>query len=511
MSEQHTNSQHTTNAAVGGSDNGTPVVAPDLLAQAAQILGVDTSAGSPSEHSNLLLVTVAGPDAHKVVRVPLDVPAGHLARTLGDAVGVTVVARLSVRGGKVIRPAQTLAEVGIRTGSVIVVDEPGSPGLSETARSVVTDGAQQYWSRSPARRGRQETPPGRTGGQWALLGGSVVAMVVVVALAGAALFGGSSTTSAAPTAVSLRAADAWLAAKPFAGGRLGGVPADLGRSGAALNAVLEPAGSSSAAGITSQQFIVVPRAGTAFGLSVVTYRGKIAYPPTVTGLPFADGARTRTVPESGKIVRPSAAKAAQAWAQSAFGPDATGAVAKLGFGLAGEVRVLNQWQPKSGPAFVARIQVPLSSTAAGTPAARAAGALSAIRHTVATERNTLGPLADAIVADQATLASADTTAQAAVAAAGAAKPPNPPPLAAAATAAQQAATNAQNALTKDQHALTAARAKLAGDQKTEATDAAALKAAATQPATVVSVYDVAFTSSGTALTWVPADYLIGQS
>jgi len=510
MSEQHTNHDHTTNGATDRSDHDIAVVPPDLLAQAAQILGVDTSRASPSEHSNLLLVTVAGSRAHKVARVPTDVPAGRLARTLGDAVGVTVVARLSVRNGDVIRPTQTLAEVGVRTGSVIVVDEPGAPGLAEPGRAVVPDANQQYWSSSPA-RGRQDASPGRTGRQWALLGVSIAALIVIVALIGGALFGGSSTTSAAPSAMSLRAANAWLAARPFVGPRLGGVPADLGRSGRALRAVLEPAGSSSAAGITSQEFIVVPDTGAPFGLSVVTYNAKIAYPLTVTGLPFAGGAATHTVPESGKIVRPSAITAAQAWAQNTFGPHATSAVAKLGFGLAGKVKVLNQWQPKGGPAFVARIQVPLSTTAAGTPAAKAATTLSGLRRVISAERATLKGLGAKVAADQATLNAANKAAQAALAAAGAAKPPNSPRLAGAATAAQQAATNARNALDTDRQSLAAGHAKLAGDLKTEGIDAAGLKAATARSSTVVSVYDVAFNSAGKALTWVPADYLIGRS
>jgi hypothetical protein len=458
-----------------------------MAAQAARILGVEDSPEDEGDHDTFVLVTVAGPSERKIVKVPTNVPAGRLAQTFGDAVGVTVVARLSVRDGETIHAAQTLSEVGVRAGAVILVDEPGAPGLVSSGGGVPPDGNKQYWSKPPSVRANGRTGA-RTPAQWTLLGAAVVGIVVIAMLLGAIIFG-SSSSSTAPNALATQAARAWLAGKPLAGAQLSTVPKNLGRSGGKLTGTLTPAGSTTSSGITSQQFIVAPTKGSAYGLTVVVYNGQLAYAPSITGLPFAEPGY-RSVPQTGTIVNPTASKQAQAWASTTFGPKATSPVSSLGYGLNGPVKVLNEWRPAKGASFVARVQVPLSNTAASTPAAEAKAYAAAQLKAINTK----------LAGDEAAESSANAAAQAAVTASNTANPPNPLPLALAAAAAQQSATNAQNTLTTDQQT-----------QKTDqAAVATAVKKQPSTPTTMVSVYDVAFNASGKPLAWVPADYLIGQ-
>ena len=461
----------------------------EMVAQAAQILGYDEPTAGGPEHESFVLVTVAGPKTTKVVRVPTNVPAGRLAETLGGEVGVAVVARLSVRNGEVIHASQTLGEVGIRPGSVILVDEPGAPGLVSTTGTGTPDGLQQYWAKP---RGSQSggRNGSRTGRQWTILVASIVALVVVAMILGATLFGSSTTSTTTPNPLAVQAARAWLAGTPFTGPRSAGVPANLGRTGPKLPASLEVAGSSTSLGITSQQFIVAPVQGPAYGLTVVLYNGSVAYPLTVTGLPFANPVGT-TVPQTGTIVGLSATKQANNWAVATFGPQAAGAVPTLGYRLDGSAKVLNQWKPGGKVAFVARINVPLSTTALGSTTAA----------TQSFDTDAVANIKRQVTTDQAAISSADAAAQAAVTASQTAVPPNPAPLAAAAAAAQQAATNAQNTLTTDQQT----------ENTDEAALAAAQKAESATKAVVASVYDVAFNAKGDAVSWVPADYMIGQS
>jgi hypothetical protein len=523
-----------------------------MMAAAARILGVaDAAPTDDGERDATVLVTVAGPNRRKVVRVASNVPAGRLAQSLGEAVGVTVVARLSVRGGDGIHPAQTLGEVGVRAGSVILVDEPGAPGLANNngagaPASLDSGSFPQYWARPQAPRGRRRSQFGGTRRERTVLAVAVAALAVVAFLLGGALTGGSNSPASNQSVLNrlaTRAVIAWLADEPFGGPRLTGVPANLGRSGGpAVTARVEAAGASSADGIVSQQFIVVPATGRPSGLSVVLYQGKVAYPVTLTGILFAEpatGTRTGTgapvVPQTGVIVAPSATGPAQAWAQATFGPGAASPVAALGFGLSGTAKVLNQWDPKTGAAMVARIQVPLSSGAPGTASAttrtEADDTVTTDREAISADQTALTNTAATLVSDGAEVTEANRAAQAAVAASNAAQAKvaddnaaNPPSASLAAdtanaatatsavAAAQKTATTAQAALTADQHAQSLAAAQLAADQKTEQTDVVLAAQADNQhSATVESVYDVAFNAAGSPLAWAPADYLIGQS
>jgi hypothetical protein len=241
------------------------------------------------------------------------------------------------------------------------------------------------------------------------------------------------------------------------------------------------------------------------------------------------------VPQTGAIVAPSATGPAQAWAQATFGPGATSPVTALGFGLAGSTKVLNQWDPKTGAAMVARIQVPLSTSAPGTASAtartKASDTVAADRKTVSADQRALTNTVATLVSDQDAVTKANSAAQTAVAASNAAQAKvaadnaaNPvsaslaadtataTTAAAAVIAAQKTATTAQATLTADQHTHTLAAAQLASDQKTEQADLALAAQADNQHSTTVeSVYDVAFNAAGTPLAWAPADYLIGQS
>ncbi len=153
-------------------------------------------------------------------------------------------------------------------------------------------------------------------------------------------------------------------ASPFTGPRLSGVPADLGRSGPTATSTLEAVGSSTSGGISSRLFIVDPASGPAYGLSVVVFNGCLAYPPTLTPLPFASSVPAGTdpvVPQTGTIVAPTATRQAQTWAQATFGSPAR-PTDQLGYGLAGPVTAVNQWKPNTGAALVTRVRMPLATS-----------------------------------------------------------------------------------------------------------------------------------------------------
>lgn len=514
-----------------GTANGQLAPPSDLMARAAEILGVDdTTDTRPAPGSRpgsaTVMVTVAGPDRRQVMQVPGDVPMGRLAATLGEAVGVAVVSRVSLRDGEAVLPGQTLANVGARAGSVIFVDAPGGaravPAAPRGGNGAGYDDSGHYWSKGT--RSRPGTTPAltsaRTRNRWAALGVAVVALVAVSMLLGAALFGASSpAASSAPKSDQLlagRAAQAWVDGATFSGPRLAGVPANLGRSGPTARGTVEAVGSSASGAITSQLFVVAPTTGPAYGLSVVTYNGRVAYPPTVSPLPFAvsiPAGGSPVVPQTGTIVAPTAVRQAQAWAAAAFGSP-TNPADRLGYGINGPVKVLAQWIPKTGAALVTRVQVPLTGIVAGTAQTAALTAaqstLTGDTGSVAAARTTVARIAATVAHDQAEVARTAASAQGAVAAAAAANPPNPPQLATAVTAAQQAATDAQNSLSADQQTQAGDQAALAAAIQAQTSAAAAEKTAAAAALTsVVSVYDVAYNTAGQAIAWSPADYLIG--
>lgn len=489
----------------------------ELLARAAEVLGVETPTGTAGQQPPAaLMVTVVGPDRRAVLRVPAEVPVGALAGQLGAAVGVKVVSSVSLRDGRAVSPAVTLTEAGVRNASVVLVNAPAASGAA---------GGEPVWQpggdplEAPTRHqlrapvaGRVAPAPGFKA-RWASLAAGTVAVMVISAFAGAAVFAGSSPSGAAPAGVNRlaeRAAGAWMAGTGFDGARLAGVPADLGRSGPAVGGRLEEVGSSTSEQITDVLFIASPPVGEAFGLSVVVYAGKVAYPPSVTPLPFATlliPGRVAVVPETGRIVAPTAAAAAQAqsWAAATF--TATG----FSYFLAGKVRVLDQWDPKTGAAMVARVQVPLRGAPAGSPEltrlADAKTALASAAAKVSSAAKTLDAATTTVSAERATVeqANADLTAGQAAADGG----NNTPPLAAAVTAAQTTLASAQQALAGDQAAQSSDRAAVAAAQAAEASARARLSVVETALPRVVSVYDVAYDHSGRPIVWAPADYQIG--
>jgi len=498
---------------------------PELLARAAEVLGVEVPGDATSQQPPpALMVTVVGPDQRAVRRVPADVPVGALAGSLGAAVGVKMVSRVSLRDGRVLSPAVTLAEAGVRNASVVLVDAPETfeaPGErhERTWRSHSVAPVEQCDGSGETPTARQlraseasgAAPARGSKARWATLGAGAVAVVVISAFGGAAVFARSSPSNVTPTSakrLAERAASAWISGTTFDGPRLAGVPTDLGRVGPAIGGRLEEVGSSTSEQISDVVFIASPPVGEAFGISVVVYAGKIAYPPSVTPLPFAtplSPGRVPAVPETGRIVAPTATAQAQSWAKSTF--TATG----FSYYLAGKVRVLDQWDPKTGAAMVARVQVPLRGAPAGSPEltrlANTKTALAAARDRVASASTTLDAATSAVTADEATLERANAAlagAQAAARAGG-----NAPPLAAAVTAAQTKLTSARRALAIGQASQSTNRATLATDEAAEASARAGLSGAEAALPRVMSVYDVAYDHSGRPIAWAPADYQIG--
>lgn len=509
---QHLSGPADTTWAPGGRCGGPD---PELLARAAEVLGVETAGDATSQQPlAALMVTVVGPDRRAVRRVPADVPVGALAGGLGAAVGVKVVSSVSLRDGRVLSPAVTLAEAGVRNASVILVDTPGvsraAGGDAPKPLGGFPEGGQRGGPTLPATGAR---PVRGSPARWATLAAATVAVVVISAFVGAAVFGGASASAVTPPGakrLAARAAGAWMAGATFDGPRLAGVPADLGRTGPGLGGRLEEVGFSSAESITDVLFIASPAEGQAFGLSVVVYAGKIAYPPSVTPLPFATSlrpGRAPLVPEGGRIVAPTAATQAQAqsWAAATF------TAAGFSYSLAGKVRVLNQWDPKTGAAMVARVQVPLRGAPAGSPELTrvviAKAGLTAADDKVTAAGKTLDQSTTKVADDQGALGQANAALASAQAAAAAGK--NTPPLAAAVTAAQTTFTNAQHTLAVDQAAQSTAQTALAAAKAAETSDRAGLAGAEAALPRVMSVYDVAYDRAGRPIAWAPADYQIG--
>lgn len=488
----------------------------DLLARAAEVLGV-TASVEPTAQSGpfQLMVTVVGPERRSVRHVPADVPVGQIASLLGAAVGVEVVSSVSLRDGRGLSPSVTLAEAGVRNASVILVDAPEAPRRAAGSPSWVGQGFPgnpRGGHRSPPATNRHTRPGPGSPARWLTLGAGLVAIVVISAFVGAAVFGTNSTASTAPDGakrLAARAAAAWMAGKAFGGPRLAGVPADLGRVGPAVGGSLEEVGSSTKGQITDVLFIASPPTGRPFGLGVVIYQGKVAYPPSVTPVPFATPVRSGAapaVPEGGKIVPPTATQASS-WATATFT-----ARSSSPYALAGKIKVLNQWRPTAGPAaLVTRVQVPLRGAPTGSAALTAvAEARSALRAATGKVSGTARALDDAnskLTGDQSALTQANTALAAAQTAAAAGK--NSPPLAAAVTAAQANVTKAAQAVGADQAAQASDRAALAAARSAEASARRGLSTAEAALPRVTSVYDVAYDHAGHPLAWVPADYQIG--
>lgn len=472
-------------------------VPPELLARAAAVLGVSATpppGGAGRASGGALMVNVHGPDTRTLMTVPVDVPVGLLAGSLGAAVDVPVIARITLRG-ETVSPDQTLADLGVRAGAALTVEAPAGRRLTSlpTGDPTPATGPAPPQTAPPTTYAQPAGGPrhasaaaGRTPLSWAALVVGAVVVIVVAVLAGAALFGGSSqpapTAPAGAEQLAASAANAWVTGGPFTGPREASVPANLGRSGPAGAGVVTEAGVSVHGKISSWLFIVRPPAGAAgsYGLSVVIYQGLLAYPPTPTPLPFANTSPpggTPTVPQSGKILTPTAAtnRGAQAWADLTFpapaarpGPGSGSALA--GFAAAGPVKILDELRPAAGPATVDRVQVPLTGDVPGSPQAAA----------LAAAQSAAGRAAAAVTTDTRAVSSRFTI----LAAAGT------PGNVLAVMAAQAALKSAQANLTL---AMTAAATAARGAGR------------------AIGVYDVAFNAQGRAVAWAPADYLVGQS
>jgi hypothetical protein len=355
------------------------------------------------------------------------------------------------------------------------------------------------------------------------LGAAVVAVVVVSAVIGALLFGGGSSPagpSPAAVASATRAATSWVDGSTFAGPRKAGVPADLGRSGTATRGTVEAVGTATSGGFTTELFIVAPPAGTLYGLSVVLDHGQVAYPVTVTPLPFVTaipaGSKS-SVPEGGRTVAPTATGPAQSWAEEVFGsPDHP--AGRLGYGVAHAVKVLDEWRPTTGAAFVTRVLVPLSGPGPGLvvsrPAAAAQAALSTEARAVTGGRAGVAAATAAVAADQRALtkvAGVERKAAAAAAAAGRAHPRRAAREAGVAATARSEGARDQTSLTADQGRQAAATSKLAVAERAEAVGTTTLAQAVATSSSVMSVYDVAYDGRGRATAWAPADYQIGSA
>ena len=460
----------------------------EMVARAAAILGVggdgiDEERNSHERGPHLVTVRVAGPRGERVLRVPLGVPVGELGEAIGDAVGAGGAASVSLRG-QVVLPHQTLAEAGAGAGSTLTVGDLPWSQASEPVPVCVGRGV---------RGGRR--PVGHA--SLALFGTLSSVLAVGAFFAGGAALGGAKGAPVALAAKLARAAaQAWVSGKPFSGRAGGDVGADLGHRGPPLGGALEPAGWWSTPGLLSEQFVVGGPDG-AYGLSVVVYKGYVVFPPTPSPLPFVEPPGAH-VAETGITVRTGLGRYAEDWAKATFGP--TGALRPAGLGLAGNVQILDEWQPRSGAALVARVQVPLS-TADGFAAYTAHSQLESSQDAVlACRQGVVGAAARLKLAEEGARA-ANAGAERALQAVNAGVPLSPSAL-----ATQGAATNADEAVTKAKVVFRAAEGDLGTAERREATAELELQKAQSKPISVSGVYDVAFDRQDKAVAWAPGEY-----
>ena len=197
-------------------------------------------------------------------------------------------------------------------------------------------------------------------------------------------------------------------------------------------------------------------------------------------------------------MRTGLGRAAEDWAGATFAP--AGALRPAGLGLAGKVHVLDEWRPRSGPALVARAQVPLSS-ADGFAAYEAQRQLGSAKSAVLASRRALVDGAARLESAESRAKAAAAAAQQAVGALGAGVS-----LSQAAVAAQGEATSAERAATKAEEASRAAEGRLGAAERQEARAERRLQRARQRATSVAGVYDVAFDRKGRAVAWAPAGY-----
>lgn len=462
-------------------------VPPELVAKAAALLGAGEMGAEENRRAGareprVVAVRVVGPRGRKVVRVPLDVPVGDLAEVLAEGAGVETVASVSLRSGQLILPHETLGKLGVGAGSTLQVDELPSP------EPVFGYGAPRGYQtgRRPVSRGHR-----------AFFGAVAAAVVVGMFFAGGAVQGGGQGPPA-PAAVKLAkaAADAWMSGKRFSGPARGDVGSLLGRRGPAVTAYVEPAGSWSAPGLLSEQFVVGSSAGT-YGLSVVVYKGYVVYPPTPSPLPFVEPPGAH-VPETGTSATANMDQSVTNWAIATFAP--AGALRPADLGLAGRVQVLDEWRPRSGADLVARVEVPLAS-ADGFTAHEAREELLAAQEAVLTGRRAVVGGAVGLRRAEDKAKADDTAAQQAAQVVSAGAPPSK-----SVAAAEAAAASAQETVSKDENSFRAAENQLGAAERQEASAKAELTRADSKPLSATGVYDVAFDHQGKVVAWAPAEY-----
>jgi hypothetical protein len=369
-------------------------------------------------------------------------------------------------------------------------------GRMGEARLVVVRGTEPVPDHGDSSRHRStRSPVGRV--RQALSIAAAGALAVGIFFAGAAVAGGSQEASTPAAARLARAAaQSWLSGTRFSGPTGGDVGARLDRRGPALGGQLEPAGSWSAPGLLSEQFVVGGHGG-AYGLSVVVYKGYLVYPPTPSPLPFVEPAGP-PVPETGTWAKTDVASLVDHWAAATFA--AAGALRPADLALAGKAQVLDEWRPRSGASLVARVQVPLGS-AGGFAAYEARQTLAGAQEAVLGGRQAVVGSAARLKLAEDQAGADDLAAQRAVQAASARDP-----LSKAAAAAQGTATSAQETVTKAGDALRTAEGQLGAAKSQEAAAQRDLALAQEQPASMSGVYDVAFNRQGNIVAWAPAEY-----
>ncbi len=289
---------------------------------------------------------------------------------------------------------------------------------------------------------------------------------VVGVVVGATIF---SAGSPAPAPSTMTPPAATAAVRAWLAGR------GVGRAGSPLDARVETVRTVAGPGGQSVTEYIAGVAGKApWGLSVMVGHGRVIGPVSVTGLPFG-GETVRTGGQ--EITVNNLPPVVDDWARATFGAGSALA-GQLGVALDAPPIVVRGWLLPKGSlnAAVLRVELRLSSTAPGTPAAAASDA----DRTVEAAKATLAT--DGATANQA----AAVAAQANTAVAVVNPPPAPAPVIAAAQAAQAASAQANTKVAADQAALATATQA--------ATTARAVPGATGPPVVVTTRYDVGVAS-----------------
>lgn len=505
------------------------------------------AADAASAGGAAVLVTVVGPTSRRVVQVPAEVPVARLAPRLGELGGAGPSATVSLRGSR-LHPEQTLAGLGVGNGAVLFVATPepvaaagADAGAHPTARSDpagtapeamggsapaedrAAAGAADPPAPTPWATARDRTrpasdfvlPPAGWAQRrpWRVAGGAAALLAAALVGLGIGVVSAGSPVAPRAGARALAVAVAWVDGGRYDGRVATGLPAGVGRVGPPPGGVVEAVGTASGSGVDNSLFVVVPRDGPAYGLSVTLRGTTLLYPPTPCPIPFLTSEVRGAVPVVSEHGPPRALRdattLAMRWAAEVTVPG--GPLGRLGYSLDGAAAVIGSWRARGGSGTVLRVALTLGLTPPGSTAGRdedaARGALAAAAARLADAERRVAALRRSATRARAVAARDSRLVVAARAALAVAPPPDRPARVAALAGAAREQAGAQATAASAALALEHAVAAVVSARRAERAASGRVAAAVgSAPDRVGAVYDVLVGPTGVLLAWVPAGY-----